>query len=61
MKTHFRTQPLPRLVHLPTRDGRMRVSRSVEHTGFAWDKVWILAPHTPDDKVDSVTGIEGAK
>ena len=31
-----------------------------EHTGFAWDKVCILGPYTPDDKVDSLTGIQGA-
>ena len=23
-----------------------------EHTGFPWDKVCILGPYTPDDKVD---------
>ena len=32
----------------------------VEHTGFEWDKVCILGPYTPDDKVDSLTGIQGA-
>ena len=31
-----------------------------EHTGFPWDKVCILGPYTPDDKVDSLTGIQGA-
>jgi hypothetical protein len=31
-----------------------------EHTGFPWDKVCILGPYTPDDKVDSLTGIPGA-
>ena len=31
-----------------------------EHTGFSWDKVCILGPYTPDDKVDSLTGIRGA-
>jgi hypothetical protein len=31
-----------------------------EHTGFPWDKVCILGPYTPDDKVDSLTGIHGA-
>jgi hypothetical protein len=30
-----------------------------EHTGFRWDKVCILGPYTPDDKVDSSTGIQG--
>jgi hypothetical protein len=31
-----------------------------EHAGFAWDKVCILGPYTPDDRVDSLTGIQGA-
>ena len=31
-----------------------------EHTGFPWDKVCILGPYTPDDRVDSLTGIQGA-
>jgi hypothetical protein len=31
-----------------------------EHTTFAWDKVCILGPYTPDDSVDSLTGIQGA-
>ena len=31
-----------------------------EHTGFSWDKVCILGPYTPDDEVDSLTGIQGA-
>ena len=31
-----------------------------EHTGFLWDRVCILGPYTPDDKVDSLTGIQGA-
>ena len=31
-----------------------------EHAGFKWDKVCILGPYTPDDKVDSLTGIQGA-
>ena len=31
-----------------------------EQTTFGWDKVCILGPHTPDDKVDSLTGISGA-
>lgn len=31
-----------------------------EHAGFPWDKVCILGPYTPDDKVDSLTGIQGA-
>jgi len=31
-----------------------------EHTGFPWDKVCILGPYTPDDKVDSLRGIQGA-
>ena len=31
-----------------------------EHAGFSWDKVCILGPYTPDDKVDSLTGIQGA-
>ena len=31
-----------------------------EHTEFGWDKVCILGPYTPDDKVDSLTGIQGA-
>jgi hypothetical protein len=31
-----------------------------EHTGFPWEKVCILGPYTPDDKVDSLTGIQGA-
>src|SRR5262245_11419680 len=30
------------------------------HTGFPWDRVCILGPYTPDDKVDSLTGIQGA-
>ena len=31
-----------------------------EHTAFAWDKVCILGPYTPDDEVDSLTGVQGA-
>jgi hypothetical protein len=31
-----------------------------EHTGFPWDNVCILGPYMPDDKVDSLTGIQGA-
>jgi hypothetical protein len=31
-----------------------------DHTGFPWDKVCILGPYTPDDKVDALTGIQGA-
>jgi hypothetical protein len=31
-----------------------------EHAAFPWDKVCILGPYTPDDKVDSLTGIQGA-
>ena len=31
-----------------------------EHTGFPWDRVCILGPYTPDDKVDSLTGVRGA-
>ena len=31
-----------------------------EHPGFPWDKVCILGPYTPDDKVDSLTGVQGA-
>jgi hypothetical protein len=31
-----------------------------EHTGFAWDKVCVLGPFTPDDEVDSLAGIRGA-
>jgi hypothetical protein len=31
-----------------------------EHTGFPWDKVCILGPYTPDDRIDSLTGIQGA-
>ena len=31
-----------------------------EHSRFPWDKVCILGPYTPDDKVDSLTGIQGA-
>jgi hypothetical protein len=31
-----------------------------EHTGFPWDRVCILDPYTPDDKVDSLTGAHSA-
>lgn len=31
-----------------------------QHTGFPWDRVCILGPYTPDDKVDSLTGVQGA-
>jgi hypothetical protein len=31
-----------------------------EHTGFPWDRVCILGPYTPDDKADSLTGVQGA-
>jgi hypothetical protein len=31
-----------------------------EHTEFPWDRVCILGPYTPDDKVNSLTGIQGA-
>ena len=55
--------------------GEERVSRSIaasvskgpgtrlvvaEHTKFTWDKVCIFGPYTTDDKVDSLTGIQGA-
>ena len=30
------------------------------HTGFPWDKVCIFGPYTPDDQVESLTGIQGA-
>ena len=31
-----------------------------EHTGFPWDTVCIVGPYTPDDRVDSLIGIQGA-
>jgi hypothetical protein len=31
-----------------------------KHTGFQWDRVCILGPYTPDDKVDSLTGVQSA-
>ena len=31
-----------------------------EHTGFPWDRVCILGPYTPDEKVDSLTGVQRA-
>jgi hypothetical protein len=31
-----------------------------EHTAVAWDKACILGPYTSDDKVDIITGIQGA-
>jgi hypothetical protein len=31
-----------------------------EHTAFEWDKVCVIGPYTPDDRVDSLTGIQGA-
>ncbi len=31
-----------------------------EHAAFAWDRVCIFGPYTPDDKIDAVTGISGA-
>jgi hypothetical protein len=31
-----------------------------EHTEFPWDRVCILGPYTPDDKVDSLTRVQGA-
>ena len=31
-----------------------------EHTTFGWDKVCIVGPYTPDDKIDFLTGIQGA-
>jgi hypothetical protein len=31
-----------------------------EHAGFPWDTVCIVGPYTPDDKIDSLTGIQGA-
>ncbi len=31
-----------------------------EHTTFAWDRVCIFGPYTPDDRVDAITGIPGA-
>ena len=30
-----------------------------EHTRFPWDKVCILGPYTPDNTVDSLTGVQG--
>ena len=31
-----------------------------EHARFPWDRVCILGPYTPDDKVDSMTNVRGA-
>ena len=31
-----------------------------DHTAFPWDRVCILGPYMPDDKVDALTGIQGA-
>jgi hypothetical protein len=31
-----------------------------EQTPYAWDKLCIFGPYTPDEKVDSVTGVQGA-
>lgn len=31
-----------------------------EHTRFAWDAVCIFGPYTPDEKIDGLTGVQGA-
>ena len=31
-----------------------------EHTPFAWDRVCVFGPYTPEDRVDALTGIERA-
>lgn len=32
----------------------------VDHATFAWDKVCIFGPYTPDGDIDAATGIQGA-
>lgn len=31
-----------------------------EHAPFGWDKVCVLGPYTSDDRVDAITGLQGA-
>jgi hypothetical protein len=31
-----------------------------EHAGFAWDELCIFGPYTPDERIDSLTGVQGA-